>query len=93
MTRVVTFRSVIALSSVAAFGTVVGVIAMIPVSVLFMQHLGLLPIMTLAGNGGKKQSGGEDVEKFHLPPDVSRPRPLTSLNPRWSQPLSPGTSG
>ena len=39
--------------------------AMIPVPVLLVEHLGFFPFVPLAGNRGKEQRGGQDVENFH----------------------------
>jgi hypothetical protein len=36
------------------------------VTVLLVQDLRLFPFVTLAGNSGEKESGGEQVEGFHL---------------------------
>lgn len=55
---------IVALVAVLSVIVVALVIPMITVGL--MKHLGILPIVTLAGDGGKKQTGGKEVNGFHL---------------------------
>lgn len=40
-----------------------GVVTMVPVRLV--EHLGILPIVALAGNPHQEETGGEAVESFH----------------------------
>lgn len=51
---------------VTTFAAGIGMLAML--SVRLVKGANLLPLVALAGNGGEKKSGGEEISGFHLPP-------------------------